>query len=165
MLCFTISGFATTSMPPTLADPDVGASRPQRIRMVVDFPAPFGPKKPKISPGATRIDTWSTATKSPNRFTRLSISTVALDGCMILLRFANQRNENILKRRLNFFKRLHVDARRPHGALDGGRRRSAREKQMQRRPRGLNARDLCLFLQDLPRTCAVRRIHTIPVTS
>ncbi len=39
-----------TSKPATVAFPEVGSSSPQRIRMVVDLPAPFGPRKPKISP-------------------------------------------------------------------------------------------------------------------
>ena len=32
--------------------PDVGRSRPQSIRNVVDFPAPFGPTTPQIAPEA-----------------------------------------------------------------------------------------------------------------
>ena len=47
--------------------PELGASRPVSILMVVDFPAPFGPRKPKNCPGATRRSTPSTATSSPNR--------------------------------------------------------------------------------------------------
>src|SRR5437867_12931304 len=73
-----VSGSAATSCPPTLALPLEGASRPQRILMVVDLPAPFGPRKPKISPGRTVKETWSTATKAPNRFTRSSTSTAQL---------------------------------------------------------------------------------------
>ena len=33
--------------------PEVGASKPVRILMVVDFPAPFGPRKPKNCPAVT----------------------------------------------------------------------------------------------------------------
>ena len=33
-----------------VARPEVGVSSPHRIRMAVDFPAPFGPRNPKISP-------------------------------------------------------------------------------------------------------------------
>src|SRR4051794_4996243 len=40
----------TTSKPATRALPAVGCSRVQRILMVVDLPAPFGPRKPKSSP-------------------------------------------------------------------------------------------------------------------
>src|SRR5437867_5255019 len=36
-----------------------------RIRIVVDFPAPFGPRKPTISPGATLNDTSRMAVTGP----------------------------------------------------------------------------------------------------
>src|SRR5947209_6408391 len=136
MLCFTASGFARTSMPPTMADPEVGASRPQRMRIVVDFPAPFGPKKPKISPGFTRSETWSTATKSPNRLTRFSIATANSDGCMALLRFADECNEHVFERWLDSLKRLHREAHRLHLVLDGGGRSAALQQHMQRRAGG-----------------------------
>jgi len=61
--------------PPTVAVPEVGSSNPQSIRIVVDLPAPLGPRNPKISPRRTSRFTWSTATKSPKRFTRSRIST------------------------------------------------------------------------------------------
>lgn len=34
-------------------EPEVGARRPVSILMVVDLPAPLGPRKPKNWPGAT----------------------------------------------------------------------------------------------------------------
>ena len=37
------------------------------MRIVDDLPAPFGPRKPNASPGATSKSISSTATKSPNR--------------------------------------------------------------------------------------------------
>jgi hypothetical protein len=37
----------------TVTEPLVGSSRPRIIRMVVDFPAPFGPRKPVTTPGWT----------------------------------------------------------------------------------------------------------------
>ena len=43
-------GLATTSYPATLARPAVGRASVQRILMVVDLPAPFGPRKAKTSP-------------------------------------------------------------------------------------------------------------------
>src|SRR6476469_6249574 len=73
------SGWDATSKPLTDPRPDVGVRSPQRIRMVVDLPAPLGPRKPKISPFATWSETWSTATKSPKRLTRSSISTPIAD--------------------------------------------------------------------------------------
>jgi hypothetical protein len=57
-------------MPPTVADPDVGCSRPHSIRIVVDLPAPLLPRNPKISPARTSKDTSSTATKFPKRRVR-----------------------------------------------------------------------------------------------
>src|SRR4051794_5360803 len=44
--------------------------------MVVDFPAPFGPRKPKNSPCATWRFTPSTATVCPNRLTRPEAATL-----------------------------------------------------------------------------------------
>jgi hypothetical protein len=46
-------------------DADVGESTPRIMSMVVVLPAPFGPRSPTISPGATRNDTPSTARRSP----------------------------------------------------------------------------------------------------
>jgi hypothetical protein len=39
--------------------------RPQIIRIVVDLPAPFGPRKPVTVPGSQRNDTSFTATWLP----------------------------------------------------------------------------------------------------
>src|SRR5579885_31898 len=69
------SGCVATSKPLTEALPEVGRSSPQSIRIVVDLPAPLGPRKPKISPLATCSETWSTATNSPKVLTRSWIST------------------------------------------------------------------------------------------
>jgi len=60
--------------------PEVGASRPVNILMVVDFPAPFGPRNPKNCPASTRRFTLSTAVKSPNR--RVS-AVVSMAGVVI----------------------------------------------------------------------------------
>ena len=40
------------------------------IRIVLVFPAPFGPRKPNDSPGATSKSMASTAVKPPKRFVR-----------------------------------------------------------------------------------------------
>jgi len=50
--------------PPTLIVPEVGFIIPESIFVSVDFPAPFGPNKPKSSPLATFIETLSTAAVS-----------------------------------------------------------------------------------------------------
>ena len=42
---------AGVSWPAIVALPEVGRTSPQSIRIVVDLPAPFAPRKPKISPG------------------------------------------------------------------------------------------------------------------
>ena len=49
---FTSTMLVTRSSPRISIRPDVGASRPVSILMVVDFPAPFGPRKPKNWPGS-----------------------------------------------------------------------------------------------------------------
>jgi hypothetical protein len=49
----------------TSAVPDVGASRPRMIRIVVVFPEPFGPSKPVTTPGRAVNDSWFTARLAP----------------------------------------------------------------------------------------------------
>src|SRR6185436_6478436 len=82
MRVLTPSGSRPTSMPPTIAVPDVGFSRPHSIRIVVDFPAPLLPRKPKISPRRTSNDTLSTATNWPKR--RVSPRTSMATPCPAL---------------------------------------------------------------------------------
>src|SRR5664279_2834505 len=53
------------SSPSTSPRPEVGRSWSRSRRIVVDFPAPFGPRKPKISPVFTSRSTPSTAARSP----------------------------------------------------------------------------------------------------
>ena len=60
---FTSSGSRLTSTPSTTAVPEVGFSSPHSMRMVVDLPAPFAPRKPKISPRSTSKLMRSTAVK------------------------------------------------------------------------------------------------------
>src|SRR5260370_34655841 len=60
------------SWPPTDTLPSVGGMKPVIIRMVVDFPAPFGPRKPSTSPRSTENDTPSTARFGPKVFTKFS---------------------------------------------------------------------------------------------
>ena len=57
--------------------PAVGASNPVSILIVVDLPAPFGPRNPKNCPGSTARFTCSTATSSPNRRVNPSVNTAA----------------------------------------------------------------------------------------
>src|SRR5512147_2175389 len=66
----TTSGCLATSVPATDASPDVGCSSPHNMRIVVDLPAPFGPRNPKISPSLASNEIWSTATNPPKRLVR-----------------------------------------------------------------------------------------------
>src|SRR3954466_4042927 len=52
--------------------PDVGRSRPSTRRIVVDLPAPFGPRNPVTRPGSTVAETSSTASLSPYRLVKPS---------------------------------------------------------------------------------------------
>src|SRR5437870_2687118 len=56
----------TMSCPATRALPEVGRSRVVSIRTSVVFPAPFGPRRPYVSPGRTSNVTASSAIVSPN---------------------------------------------------------------------------------------------------
>src|SRR5450755_2709681 len=102
----TSSGWRLTSKPPTTARPEVGAISPHSTLMVVDFPAPLGPRKPKISPGCTSRFKSATAVKSPKRLVSFSMWTAGpeLLGSMRRLLPAHQRDKNILQRRLNFLE-------------------------------------------------------------
>src|SRR3979411_2153996 len=70
---FASSGDSATSCPPTLTLPEVAGMKPVIMRMVVDLPAPFGPRKPSTSPRATLNEMPSTARFAPNVLTRFSI--------------------------------------------------------------------------------------------
>src|ERR1044071_3797569 len=70
---FASRGDSATSKPPTATLPSVGGMKPVIIRMVVDLPAPFGPRKPSTSPRSTVNEIPSTARFAPKDFTRLSI--------------------------------------------------------------------------------------------
>src|SRR5438105_893298 len=56
----------TTACPATCAVPEVGRSRVVSIRTSVVFPAPFGPRRPYVSPGRTSNVTALSAIVSPN---------------------------------------------------------------------------------------------------
>src|SRR5215467_2548847 len=71
------AGAARYSRPLTLTRPAVGSSRPAIIRIVVDLPAPFGPRKPVTTPGGTTKSSPSTASVSPYRLLRFSTSIIA----------------------------------------------------------------------------------------
>ena len=70
MACLMRSDSVKMSKPATRPAPLVGAMMPQSMRMVVDLPAPFGPKKPKISPVRTEKEILVHGVNRPKRFTR-----------------------------------------------------------------------------------------------
>jgi hypothetical protein len=57
--------YAVQGRPFTVTDPALGASSPGIIRIVVDFPAPFGPRNPVTFPGGAVNDRPSTAVTIP----------------------------------------------------------------------------------------------------
>ena len=63
---------ARGAMPATCASPFVGARKQVKIRMVVVFPAPLGPRKPSTSPRLTSKEIPFKARNIPYSFTRLS---------------------------------------------------------------------------------------------
>src|SRR5438477_13206590 len=63
--------------PSSQASPEVGLSRPSNSFTDVVLPAPLGPRKPKISPRGTVIESPVSANVLPNRFDR---STVCIAG-------------------------------------------------------------------------------------
>src|SRR2546423_13128053 len=60
--------------PLTVTEPLVGSSRPRIMRIVVDFPAPFGPRKPVTVPGRTANVRSETAVVDPCRLVSSWIS-------------------------------------------------------------------------------------------
>ena len=62
----------------TWAVPAVGVMKPVSIRMVVDLPAPFGPRKPSTSPRLTAKLISSTACTGPNRLASRSSRTISV---------------------------------------------------------------------------------------
>ena len=67
----TCMGSSKTSCPATTMRPSDAGRNPVSIRIVVVFPAPFGPIKPTTSPLPTSKLTPSTAVMRPNRRVRL----------------------------------------------------------------------------------------------
>src|SRR5262252_5627124 len=59
------------------AEPADGASRPMIKRIVVDFPEPFGPRKPVTVPGGMSKFRLSTASVPPYRLVSLRIEIMA----------------------------------------------------------------------------------------
>src|SRR5664280_2447255 len=66
--------------------PDVARYSPSNSRIVVDFPAPFGPRNPNTSPAATSKLTSVTPRCDPNRRVRCSTLTTVSAGlsCLVI---------------------------------------------------------------------------------
>src|SRR5262245_15784048 len=77
-------GCCSTSFPHTLTLPAVGERKPVIIFIVVDLPAPLGPRKPRTSPLSTRKDTSSTAVNGPKRLVSPWISMLAVMDWQLL---------------------------------------------------------------------------------
>src|ERR1035437_1247403 len=65
-----------------VTDPRVGKSSPRIMRIVVDFPAPFGPRNPVTCPEWTEKLNSSTASTDPNLLVKLvaSITRATVNG-------------------------------------------------------------------------------------
>ena len=68
--------------------------------MVVDFPAPFGPRKPSTSPSLTEKDTPFTAGKSPKFFFRFLTSSIV--RCSVCFLFPKSVTEKEKRNRFRF---------------------------------------------------------------
>src|SRR5689334_20138560 len=86
---FAAIGSAPMSWPQMTAVPALGARKPVIIFIVVDLPAPFGPRKPSTSPFGTVNETSSTAMSGPKYLTRCRISNIparpAVTACLCLV--------------------------------------------------------------------------------
>src|ERR671922_2971089 len=63
--------FPSTDSPATATSPSRAGTRPMIACSVVDFPAPFGPIRPTISPPATSSERFRTAGTAPYRTSRI----------------------------------------------------------------------------------------------
>src|SRR6188472_4486232 len=74
------------SPPSSRTEPASARSRPSSTRIVVDLPAPFGPRKPVMLPGATVKSSPSNAWVRPKDLTRPWISTAGAEVLPVLAR-------------------------------------------------------------------------------
>src|SRR5688572_15947741 len=70
-------GSCSTSCPPRITCPELALKIPIITRIVVVLPAPLGPRKPKISPGATSMFRLSTAASRPYCLRKLIMRIMA----------------------------------------------------------------------------------------
>src|ERR1035441_3330022 len=111
MFCRTASGLRATSKPATGARPSVGLTSAPSIRIVLDFPAPFGPRTPNTSPLRIARLIRSTATKLPNRFARFSITTELPSSCIRRTSAAHCIDKQVLDRRRDMLNGIELRMR------------------------------------------------------
>src|SRR6266446_10265259 len=75
--------------------PLVGRTRPSTMRIVVDFPAPFRPRKPNISPRLTDNESCSTTMRRPYFFVRDCVSRTLLEGEIFICWLGGETVENL----------------------------------------------------------------------
>ena len=80
MLRRTAFGWVVTSKPAILTCPELGLASVQSMLMVVDLPAPLGPKNANTSPSKTSKSIRSTAVKLPKRLTNSRTETTGCGG-------------------------------------------------------------------------------------
>src|SRR6266850_1444437 len=105
-------GAVTTSWPPTLTFPSDGGMNPVIIRIVVDLPAPLGPRKPNTSPRSTVKEILFTASLGPKALDRFSTfiicsfrtgSVLTFSGISQVAEVAKKfRTDAVQSRRLSF---------------------------------------------------------------
>src|SRR6266545_1653985 len=106
-----------TTRPSTLISPDVGSSRPARIRRAVVFPEPDGPTSTTNSPSPISNETSSSASTWPNRFDTRSNSTTAISASTLHRARQHSLDEVALEE--------HVQHDDRQGHDDGSRRQQA----------------------------------------
>src|SRR5579871_2087162 len=101
-----LAGMGSLSMlwPPTVMVPADGGMKPVIIRMVVDLPAPFGPRKPSTSPRSSENEMPSTARFAPNNFSRFS--TLIIQPAPVPKKAESGDNQTPRKCKHDFFKSL-----------------------------------------------------------
>src|ERR1043165_5345232 len=109
-----------TSCPAIRALPPLGARMSHNIRMTVDLPEPYGPRKPKIEPLPTEKLTSSTAVKRPILLVRFLTSIMGSAGMYGKFEAARE----IIS---------HPETSHPRPCLRGGRRLCCRGGFLRRR--------------------------------
>ena len=94
------------SNPPTVPLPLVGMSKPHSMRIVVDLPEPFGPRKPKIAPFATFRLRLSTATNSPKVRRNCLTSTANIVSAPIPQTFEVFETSNVSRVICNYLDKI-----------------------------------------------------------